>query len=147
MIGAGPPYLTLHVPGADMVTLPREVYLSAPMDRAFRMREYGTTLASRGFRVVSTWLTTLATKETYDQRRYVAAGDLRELDRAGVLLAFTERPGRYFTGGRHVELGYALGMRKVVVVIGPDENVFHCHPGVLHRFEGWGAFLSALETR
>jgi hypothetical protein len=33
-------------------------------------------------------------------------------------------------GGRHVELGMALAMRKVVVHVGDPENAFHYHPDV-----------------
>lgn len=33
-------------------------------------------------------------------------------------------------GGRHVELGIALGLQKLCHVIGVAENVFHSHPYV-----------------
>jgi len=45
------------------------------------------------------------------------------------VITFTETPrSSNSRGGRHVEFGIALGMRKRAVVIGPRENVFHCLP-------------------
>ncbi len=144
MICSDLPTVKLRLAGGCHVVLPRDVYLSASMTRSFRMREYALQLATRGFRIVSTWMNVQADEDTPEARSRVAQADLAELDQAGLVLAFSERPGRY-TGGRHVELGYALALRKLVIVIGPDENVFHCHPGVVARLDGWGAFLQSLE--
>ena len=63
--------------------------------------------------------------------------DFEDVRHADVCVAFTEAPdeaqGR---GGRHAELGIALGLGHRVIVIGPREHVFHCLPQIEH-FESW----------
>jgi len=45
---------------------------------------------------------------------------------AQLLIAFTEAPRSVRSrGGRHVEYGIALALRKPVWLVGPRENVFH----------------------
>lgn len=58
--------------------------------------------------------------------------DLEDLNQADVIVSFTGDGGGG-KGGRHIEHGYALAwytknspMR--VVIVGPRENIFHCHP-------------------
>lgn len=62
-----------------------------------------------------------------------ARNDLQDVAAAGVLIAVTECPGAPGAGrgGRHVELGYALGLNISVVVFGPAENIF-THLAVAH---------------
>lgn len=61
-------------------------------------------------------------------RQKFARDDFRDVLMCDMLIAFTEPPrsdqgrGR---GGRHVELGIALGLMKQVVVVGYRENIFH----------------------
>lgn len=66
-----------------------------------------------------------------------ALEDMEDVQRADVLIAFTETP-RVSTsrGGRHVELGLALAWQKRVIVVGPRENVFCWLPQVKH-FDSW----------
>jgi hypothetical protein len=66
--------------------------------------------------------------------------DLEDLRSANLCLAFTEPAdasdrGR---GGRHTELGIALGLGQSVAIVGPVEHVFHRLPGVVHHSE-WGS--------
>jgi hypothetical protein len=70
-----------------------------------------------------------------------AADDYDDVLAADVLIAFTEEPrSTNSRGGRHVELGIALGRRMPIVVVGPRENVFCWLPAVTH-FRTWaGAF-------
>ncbi len=82
-------------------------------------------------------------------RRRFATEDADDVIRASVLIAFTEEPRQTRSrGGRHVELGMALGLlaaremvedtslhycgpaMKRVIVIGPRENVFTWLPEV-----------------
>jgi hypothetical protein len=56
--------------------------------------------------------------------------DLEDLDMCQVIVSFTGQGER---GGRHVEHGYALALRGLIdemrmVIVGPREHVFHCHP-------------------
>jgi hypothetical protein len=66
-----------------------------------------------------------------------AQRDLEDLTTADAILSFTGAGGR---GGRHIEHGVAISYRDNwpamgiaaepirLVVIGPREHVFHCHP-------------------
>jgi len=60
--------------------------------------------------------------------------DLADIDRADVVLLFTSgwcmenlglRKDQTGSGGRHVETGYALAKKKLVIVVGSPENIFH----------------------
>lgn len=54
-----------------------------------------------------------------------AAMDLIDVERADVLILFTNQKGTSFiSGGRFVELGYAIAIDKRIVVVGDYENVF-----------------------
>lgn len=102
-----------------------------------------------------------------------AQDDLEDVTAADLLIAFTERPRDPLSqadvdeasakagdpvmltallniaakgasrGGRHVELGLAMGLDKRVVVCGPAENVFHL---LLPRLETWDAVLEQLRS-
>ncbi len=64
-------------------------------------------------------------------RHKFATDDLEDVLAAETLIAFTEEPrSGNSRGGRHVELGVALGARKQVVIVGPRENVFCWLPQV-----------------
>lgn len=74
-------------------------------------------------------------------REKFALDDFEDVLAADILIAFTEVPRTSNSrGGRHVELGIALGAGIPVVVIGPRENVF-CHLPQVQHFETWEAFL------
>lgn len=62
-----------------------------------------------------------------------ACDNFSDIDRAVFLVAYNplsrQKSG---TGGRHVEMGYALAKTKMVLYVGEKlENVFHRHPGVI----------------
>ena len=61
----------------------------------------------------------------------VALRDLGDIEAAQMVISFTEDNGGG-KGGRHVELGVAIGLRKFLIVCGPREHVFHTAPGT-----GW----------
>ncbi len=70
--------------------------------------------------------------------------DAADLAAADCVVSFTEAPRSTSSrGGRHVEFGMALGLRKHCVVIGPRENVFHCLPQVA-IFRTLGQFIEQL---
>jgi len=71
-------------------------------------------------------------------RELFAIEDVRDVMSADVLIAFTEQPRSGHTrGGRHVEMGMALGRGIEVWVCGPRENIFCWLAGIQHfeRFE------------
>ncbi len=58
-------------------------------------------------------------------RNQFATEDFRDVVDCDLLIAFTEPPRSQFSrGGRHVELGLALGMMKRVWIVGYRENIF-----------------------
>ena len=65
---------------------------------------------------------------------------------AHMLVAFTEQPrSGNSRGGRHVELGIAIGSRKRIAVVGPRENIF-CWLPVIEHYETWDEFLSVVDA-
>lgn len=78
------------------------------------------------------------------------ANDIEDLCDADVLVSFTGGGGK---GGRHIEYGYWLAaidtIRQLrpyapyprVCVVGPQENIFHCHPAT-EIYPDWTAFLT-----
>lgn len=58
-------------------------------------------------------------------RQKFAKDDFRDVTMCELCIAFTEEPRASASrGGRHVELGIALGMMKQVWIVGPRENIF-----------------------
>lgn len=108
-----------------------------------------------GISVTSRWLHGL-TDQTVPETKMLdaelgefARQDLLDIRRADYLILFGESPEiGYTTGGRMVEMGYALALGIPVVLIGPHENVFSRLPvtglstGGVHRVS---SILEAVE--
>lgn len=122
-----------------------KVYLAGKYSRKQEFLAYAAELTSLGHDVVSSWLwTSLDDSQakavevaTYSILQEVgekfAVRDFMDLAGAGVLISFTEpvRAEGKDRGGRHVELGMALAWgTDIIIVVGPRENVFYCHPDV-----------------
>lgn len=70
-------------------------------------------------------------------REHFAKEDLRDVVDCDYLIAFTEQPrSNSSRGGRHVELGIAIGLGKTVLIVGPRENIFCWLPEV-YQFDTW----------
>jgi hypothetical protein len=65
-------------------------------------------------------------------------GDMKST--ADIIILFSEKSGISHRGGRHVEFGLAIGLKKRLIVIGPRENIFHCLPQV-ELFDSWEDFV------
>lgn len=122
------------------------VYLAGRYDRREELQGYAARLAERGWSVTSRWLTGHECADadcTPDELELFAREDLVDIDRAGLVVAFTEDPATagYQSGGRHVELGYALAWGRSVVIVGPRENVFHWLDNV-EQFDTFDAFVT-----
>lgn len=118
-------------------------YLAARYDRRQDLLLVVPLLEAVGIGVKATWLHGTHEGATDPSLlAWCAQEDLADVAQCDMLVFFSEHPDVGFTsGGRHVELGYALGRRKRVVVIGPVENVFH-HG--IERYESLGAFLDRM---
>jgi hypothetical protein len=118
------------------------IYLAARYSRHPEMRELRDTLHDQGHTVTSRWIdlhkdensveplgphessaTAERLNEDPDSCRPFALHDLDDIESADVVVSFTDSPGG--KGGRHVEFGYAVRAGKTMVVVGPNEHIFH----------------------
>lgn len=100
---------------------PLKVYIAAPFPIRDRAVSVMHVLELKGIEVTSRWLKAPDTMTDEHARK-----DLDDVAAADVLLALNpdgwEERG---TGGRHVELGYALALGKPVLLVGERSNIFH----------------------
>lgn len=141
------------------------IYLAARYSRRLELCGYRAQLAARGIGVTSRWLDgghqigTDGQPLTEEGERRFEAGDasadelrvkfanddLEDVLAARLLVAFTETPRTATSrGGRHVELGIALGASIPIAVVGPRENIFCWLPQIRH-FSSWAAFLASCD--
>lgn len=139
-------------------------YLAARYGRREELVDYAADLVQRGHAVTSRWLAGGHQAEALDaggagdpgrwpldEAVRFAQEDIDDLLRADAVVSFTEEPRATSSrGGRHVEFGMALERRlsgedRLLVIVGPRENVFHCLPEV-EVFPDWPAFLVWLDT-
>lgn len=126
------------------------IYLAGRFSRKNELAEYASELENRyGHIVTSRWLTGAhdASSEReltdYDLGLF-AVEDLDDIRDATMFVLFTESPDAgYTSGGRMVELGYALSAYDeiAIVIIGPNENVFTRL--ALERFDTWDEFIES----
>jgi hypothetical protein len=119
------------------------VYLASRFARRDEMREIAQDLEDHGFVVTSRWLESPrplagADLDSDGLAGRLAAMDLEDLQRADVCISFTEPPDNPQSGrgGRHAELGIALGMGRHILLVGPREHVFHCLPQI-DQYPDW----------
>ena len=130
-------------------------YLAGRYGRRKELLALRDTLVALGHEVTSGWLDTDWEKTDASASAHVPPAervkyclmDLRDIDRAQCVVSFTEEPDSTAgkRGGRHVEYGYAIGCAKLLVVIGPRENLFHSHPSC-HVYPDVKAFLAGLSA-
>ena len=112
-----------------------KLYLAAAFERQLEMSLYKRQLTAFGHEVVSRWHDpaerhrSLADATTIVELERWASEDVTGVKAAEVVASFT---GHGTRGGRHVELGIAIGLGKQLLIIGPKENVFHYLPGIEH---------------
>jgi nucleoside 2-deoxyribosyltransferase len=116
-----------------------KIYLAARYSRREEMERIALELINAyGYDITSEWVFGGEEGKTDED---IAVMDLEHLDEADTILSFTETGEvGYYTGGRHIEHGYAIAKGKRLVVIGPRENVFHYLPGT-EQFDTLRDFL------
>jgi hypothetical protein len=120
------------------------VYLAARYSRHPEMQAVARELRAMGHEVTSRWILGdhqmadhVSTEAEHAERMRFAQEDLTDLKGADCCLCFTEAPRTTTSrGGRHVELGIAIGAGKQIILVGPRENVFCCLPQV-EQFDAW----------
>lgn len=87
------------------------------------MKQHRDAIAALGHTVTSRWLD----EKDGTDLQIAAIIDIDDLRSSDAVIVFTEDSSvGYTTGGRHVELGFALAIHKPICIVGPRENVF-CH--------------------
>lgn len=121
-----------------------KIYLASLYSRRAELESYADQLTKAGHVITSTWV---YGNEVGLSRTDIALLDIYDVDRADLVLSFTEPYGTmYKGGGRCVEFGYGLARRKISCIIGERENVFHHHPDV-QKFESLDEFIRSFSTQ
>lgn len=143
------------------MTAPLTFYLTARYGRRSELCGYRRDLAARGHAVIARWLDTSDDLTALDQDGHLpfdvaeacAHQDREDLWEADIVVAFTEGPlvPGASRGGRHVELGIALGMRQGdenalprIVRVGPLENIFCALADAAYLH--WDALLDSIDS-
>lgn len=130
-------------------------YLAARYSDHPRMQGVRDVLNAMGHEVTSRWIdchagkypTSFTPAILNSDPSYcagIAKHDVEDLAAADTLVAFSPDGGGG-KGGRHVEFGLALGLRKQVVLVGAREHVFHTLDEV-HWYPSWSAFVIGLQS-
>lgn len=131
----------------------KTIYIAGRFSRREEFQRYAAVLETKGWTVTSTWLKQphaidMQTPGVYHdgQRQEFALKDYFDVVEADYLLYFTEdfQQSRNFLarrGGRHVELGIALGVGNHIYLVGPKENIF-CYLPSIEQFDDFQAFFS-----
>lgn len=111
------------------------VYIAADSHLQEEVKLLRSDLTALGIEVTARWIDVKLeafNPVTEDELSKAALGNFLDIDRALYLIAYNPvRRQKSGTGGRHVELGYALAKCKPVLYVGEIlENVFHRHPYV-----------------
>lgn len=134
------------------------IYLAASYSRRLEMLEYAAELEALGYKIGAEWVTAghefsefPSAQGMLRSQQQWAIADYHDIFNARTVINFTEPEDGQKSrrrGGRHVELGLALGMPgqmgqpfKTIILIGPCENIFHTLPVIKH-FETWRKFLA-----
>jgi hypothetical protein len=129
-------------------------YIAARYGRKDEAFEIAQHLEMRGHKVTSTWVRQVEDEMLYtegpDAAGLFAQKDLEEIKLADMLVYLSEdEKNEWGRGGRHVEFGYALGLGKLVGIVGPLENLFHYLPYVVHfpTVDDFFSYLTEDSTR
>jgi hypothetical protein len=104
-----------------------KIYLAARYGRAAEMCKVRTELQKYGHEITSHWIDGL---HNADQDSRYAQEDFDDVVLCDAVVSFTGDPNGRSRGGRHVEFGVGLALRKRMIIVGPRENVFHRLPVV-----------------
>lgn len=125
-----------------------KIYLAARYSRKKEMTVVSKKLTKLGHVITSEWIHPIERAQSNEDKNMWALIDLSNIEMADTIICFTESEGVGGSGGRHVEMGYALALRKClnspverVIIIGPLENVF-CHLEGVERYNSLNQMLT-----
>ena len=98
------------------------IYLASNWGSKKRMAALAEPVRQLGHVVISSWLSDQTEAYNIDSPRDAYA-DLGEITSCDLLILDTAESS--VTGGREVEMGFALGRGIQVWIIGPERNIFH----------------------
>lgn len=122
-------------------------YLASRYDQRLEMLAHAEVLEYAGHKVTSRWVRGLHEGATdHETLARCAAEDCEDIVAAQIFVHFAapDRSG-WQSGGRHVELGYALAQGLYVIHVGEPENIFHHLPSIW-TVPDWPAFLGLLTS-
>lgn len=112
------------------------IYIACPYPERHYALVVRKFCLGRGWQVCARWLDPshdgLPAFQTPELQRIDALEDMQDIASCDVMLVlsplgYAERG----TGGRHVELGIAIGLGKRIVLLGDPTNVFHRLPSIV----------------
>lgn len=125
-----------------------KIYIAAPYPERLKAIALGRTLALDGHTITARWLAPSHDADdkgpTLTEWARHAREDLTDVLDCDLLIAYN--PDGYEnvgTGGRHVELGYALAINRRILLIGDRTNTFH-HLGAIKQIDQLGDFRQAV---
>lgn len=124
-----------------------KIYIAASFASRERLRPMRDKLWAMGHEVVSTWLDEVAQPENLTKDEFykkLAIKDLAELKSANLAIVDILDPST--SGGRDVELGFALGSfsSKQIFLVGTPSSVFH--QLVDRVYPSWERLIEAMTT-
>ena len=113
-----------------------KVYIAAPHEQVYIAQSWTRSLYHQGIMTTSSW-TELSDFElshfSDSQLHELANACLRDINKCHVLVLLNSKEwGSKGTGGRHVEVGWAMAQSKPVIVYGDRSNLFHYRSTVFH---------------
>ena len=108
----------------------KKIYFAARYRHRADLLVMASELEAEGHEVTARWIQGLHEEHPDYECAVNDEADVRQSD---VLVFFSEKAekGDRGGGGRHVEFGMAYALGKTIVVVGPQENLFHSLPGVI----------------
>jgi nucleoside 2-deoxyribosyltransferase len=129
-----------------------KVYLASWFSSKDERKKQAQELRALGIGVTSRWLEETAKPNSdlkdFDDEylRTTATMDIDDIRDADVFVLFTVDPNDgpcYRRGGRHWETGFACGVGKPILLVGPKENIFH-HLSFVAQVDSWEAAKESL---
>lgn len=114
-------------------------YMAAKFSRREEMEELAGHLPWVGHECNARWVYGGEDGLTREDIAVLDLDDVRDAD--GIILFTHPRNEPQPGGGRFVEFGYAIALKKRLVVIGPEENIFMSTPGV-EMYDTWNDFIT-----
>lgn len=97
-------------------------YLASIYQRRDELKGYTEKLESMGHTVTSRWI-----KEDFDDTDWYhqTKVDIMDIDACDIFVVFTEEKGTMGRGGKDYESGYAFGVKKPSILVGPVQHQFY----------------------